>query len=107
MRPTSDPIRRATLVLMAGCALLPSLLALVVIGLGAAAPTTQGLTEATGALSAAAFHGLDRRATDLTPLLAGPEIAFDVLALSSSDAQVPARAPSRAPSPSARLPLRL
>lgn len=69
MRRTSDPIRRATLVLLAICALLPTLIALVAIGVGAAAPTTQGLTQATGALSAAAFQGLDRRALDLTPLM--------------------------------------
>lgn len=69
MRRTSDPIRRATLVLLAICALLPTLIALVAIGVGAAAPTTQGLTQATGALSAAAFQGLDRRSLDVPPLM--------------------------------------
>ena len=107
MRRTSDPLRRATLLLMAGCALLPSLLALVAVGLGAAAPTTQGLTQATGALSAAAFQGLDRRALDLAPLMTCPGVAYEAFARRSAcDA---ARACASAPDAALglQLPLRL
>jgi len=107
MRPTSDPIRRATLVLLAVCALLPTLIALIAIGLGAAAPTTQGLTQATGALSAAAFQGLDRRALDMAPLTMCPTLAFEGLRVVRQGLEAPAAAGHPAPSPLARLPLRV
>ena len=66
--PRSQTHARAPVVLlMAVCVLLPALLALVAVGMGTLAGTTQGLTQATGALSAAAFQGLGHRGIDLAP----------------------------------------
>ena len=107
MRLVPTPLRRASLVLMAACAVLPTLVALVVVGLGAAAPAAHGLSQATGAFSGAAAQGLDRRALELAPLFAHAGLAFGAIdridtrrAGIATEAVVP-------PSSCTQLPLRL